>query len=158
MICLDIYDSDNISDQTRYFLNLNTADNNENIGFFLHGLTWPRLQPTVNRIRSEHADNYTTDAVNLTFGVRVMVFNATFNNISVISWRNLSFEYLSLWNMLICYSTKMFNFQTVCHWSNNIHLSLLFLCNWGFVLQNMSTSKHFCAESIISSYFVSWDY
>jgi hypothetical protein len=35
MICLDIYGSDNISDQTRYFLNLNTADNNENLGFFL---------------------------------------------------------------------------------------------------------------------------
>ena len=36
----------------------------------------------------KHASHYTTDAVDFYFGlkVRVMVFNITFNNISVISW------------------------------------------------------------------------
>ena len=31
--------------------------------FIVFGLTWPGLEPTIYRIRGEHANHYTTDAV-----------------------------------------------------------------------------------------------
>ena len=63
------------------------------------GLTWPWFKPIIYRSQDKHADHYTTDAGWVIFSflfflsqywlVRFMVFNATFNNISVITWQSV---------------------------------------------------------------------
>jgi len=58
--------------------------------FYSHGFTRWRLEPTIYRTRGEHANHYIADTVDTKpIRVRVVVFNATFNNISAISWRSV---------------------------------------------------------------------
>ena len=60
-------------------------------------LVWPGLELTIYDTRGKHATHYTSYAVDFFFGnlyrhkyiVCLMMFNATFNNISVISWRSV---------------------------------------------------------------------
>ena len=36
-----------------------------NTNFIVFGLTWPRLEPTIYRIRGEHDNHYTTDVITI---------------------------------------------------------------------------------------------
>ena len=64
-----------------------------NTNFIVFGLTGPGIEPTIYRTRGEHAKQYSIDAVTLCHIIlhkvrfKFMVFNATSNNISVISWQ-----------------------------------------------------------------------
>jgi hypothetical protein len=65
---------------------------NTNIKVF--GLYRPWLKPTINHTRGKHAPQYTTDVAVMTikkwkrWAYGFMVFNATLNNISAISWQS----------------------------------------------------------------------
>ena len=73
-----------------YVLRGEIASNN----FKIFGLIRPVLEPTIDSTRGKHTNYYTTSVLEwkrkymytLICLVRVMVVNATFNNISVISW------------------------------------------------------------------------
>ena len=53
-------------------------------------LTLPMLEPTIYHTPGEHPNHYASNVVFIPYRVRgrVMVFNTTSNNISVISWRS----------------------------------------------------------------------
>jgi hypothetical protein len=60
-----------------------TINHTTNTNIIVYKSTWTGFGSTINRTCSKNANHHNTHAV------KVVVFNVTFNNISVISWRSV---------------------------------------------------------------------
>ena len=88
-----------------------------NANFLVFSLTWTGLEPTIYHTQGEHVNHYI-----IGFLLSLMVFDASFNNISVILWRSVLLVE-EFWEIGENHRPVASHWQTLSH--NVVHFTLI---------------------------------